>query len=399
LGYDDIVIGSGLSAIGVVLGLAPHRRILVISGPRTGFLQLYGQRHPVPCAYLGHGGLGNYWHGVIPTGGCNNFADVTIDDFAEVFQRFYPGIDIRPHVRRPFLFVPWKPIRPATVWSQILAERPQTTMVHETASHFVARPKGVEVATEQKRHEGGRVWLCAGTLHTPALLDRSLDQRVSRDTVSDHVLCYVGQIDRGQYPEVKPSAVMRTRHGIWIEVRYDSEGIGLFMLKPARFGFRRLDWGIERRAVFGLPTGSAVSKIMRSASVGLIAEAVYNKFGIFPNASVQSVYAQVLVPDALRLHHDARLEMREQVIHEATNAARAACPWAAQMRHSRRPKIFIPMIHLHHSVDREALKRSGVNVPDASVQVADASIHDQIGPEHHSFKLIVAAFVKARDSQ
>ncbi|MBP8235290.1 MAG: hypothetical protein KAY22_23620, partial [Rhizorhabdus sp.] len=66
--YDDIVIGSGLTALGTVLGLPAARRVLVIAGPQDGQLSHYQAGRPAPSSYLGFGGLGRYWHGVIPTG-------------------------------------------------------------------------------------------------------------------------------------------------------------------------------------------------------------------------------------------------------------------------------------------------------------------------------------------
>ena len=72
---DDIVIGSGLAALGTVLGLLaqPERRIVVLCGPVESSFLYYDDRRTVPCAFLGEGGLGSHWHGVIPTGWRNNF--------------------------------------------------------------------------------------------------------------------------------------------------------------------------------------------------------------------------------------------------------------------------------------------------------------------------------------
>jgi hypothetical protein len=66
------------------------------------------------------------------------------------------------------------------------------------------------------------------------------------------------------------------------------------------------------------------------------------------------------------------------------------------MQASRRPDIFLPSIHLHHSVDVQALTRAGVNEPHSKVQVVDASVLRDIGPDHHSFKLMVGGFRRAQ---
>ena len=81
LEYDDIVIGSGLSAIGTVLGLPATRRVLVLCGPAESATQYYDSTRRSPCSYLGYGGLGNFWHGVIPMGSRMNISGAGTADF------------------------------------------------------------------------------------------------------------------------------------------------------------------------------------------------------------------------------------------------------------------------------------------------------------------------------
>jgi hypothetical protein len=397
LDYDDIVIGSGLSALGTVIGLPPERRVLVIAGPEVARTQYYDSTGAVPCAHVGYGGLGNFWHGVIPTGARDSFADNWRADFGRLFAWFYPGTDVDSRLGRPFLFVPWRPIRPPRVWERLRVERgAHLRFVRVAAQRFNLEDNGASVQTDSDSFRAARVWVCCGTLQTPGLLNRSLGRKVSRDTVSDHVLSYLGQVDRAAHPDVVPSKVERTAQGIWFEGSYEATGRALITRRPARFGYRRLDFGIEQRAVFGLPTGSAVAKILRGASPGLVAEALYNRTGLFPAARIESVYAQLVVPDAHWLHEGGNsVVMRQEAIRAATDAVRSSYP-SAGLNASRRPDIFVPMIHLHHSVDAAAVRATGVNTAGAPVQVMDASIREAIGPEHHSFKIMVAAFAKAR---
>jgi hypothetical protein len=187
---------------------------------------------------------------------------------------------------------------------------------------------------------------------------------------------------------------------MWLQCWFDPGLTALYSLRPARFEFRRMDWGIERRAVFGLPMTSAIKKILRSASPGLVAEAVYNRMGIFPGARFQSAYAQIVVPDAHSLEGegDVPMTMREEVIRRATDIARARSPWA-ELNPSRRPELFIPVIHLHHTVELDMLRDLDVNGGASRVQIQDASIYQTIGPEHHSFKMMAAAQARARNLQ
>jgi hypothetical protein len=392
--FEDIVIGSGLAALGAVIGLKDSSSVLVLGGPAQGQFSHYDGRATVPSSYLGDGGLGNDWHGVIPTGWCKDFGRRDDDAFAALFRRFYPHTDPRPRLGRPWLFVPWKPIRPRQEFARLQQERgSRLTLAQELALSFRASRAGVAVTTATETHRARRLWVAAGALHTPGLLDRSLGGGIARGLVSDHVGCYVGQADGLAAPSIH-----RGRDGAYFQAWQGSCADALYTLRPARFAFRTLDHGIEHRAVFGLPTGSAIAKISKRMSPGLLAEAFYNRFGLFPAAPRYSVYAQVLVRDAYAVDgSETALAAQARAIRAATDAARAQAPFAG-VRVSQRPELTIPGIHLHHSVDLQALARAGVGDADFPVQVVDASVLSEIGPEHHSFKMMLVALDRAQQA-
>ena len=193
--------------------------------------------------------------------------------------------------------------------------------------------------------------------------------------------------------------IVRTGDGLLYPARYDAtdsaHATALYTLRPAAFAFRRLDHGIEQRAVFGLPTGNAVAKITRRMSPGLLVEAFYNRFGFFGGTRMHSVYAQTPAIDAYELGSgDTLLRPVAGRIRSATDAARAAQPFA-NLRMSQRPELAIPGIHLHHTLDLKALAEAGINTPDSPVQVVDASMLTNIGPDHHSFKMMLSAHARA----
>jgi len=373
--------------------------VLVIAGPESPRTLYYEPTSAVPSAHLGHGGLGNFWHGVIPTGGRENFAGSQPTDFEQLCAWFYPGLEVAARLGKPFLFVPWKPIRPAKAWLRLGAERGgKLKLIRQTARRFELG-NGVVVHTDAGTYRASRVWVCAGALQTPALLDRSLGRVVSRGMISDHVLCYLGQVDRKVNPEVAAPRLERTTHGVWFPAGYDAAGTALVTSRPARFEFRRLDFGIEQRAVFGLPPSTVLAKLLRGRSAGLIAEALYNRAGLFPGARMQSIYAQLVVRDAYEVQDGGEsLVRRQDTIRSATDALRATFGLQG-LQPSRRPDLGLPMIHLHHSVDARAAAAAGLNTTQSLVRVADASMYENIGPEHHSFKVMVGAFVMARAAQ
>jgi hypothetical protein len=396
LDVDDLVIGSGLSALGTVLGLLTHadRRIAVYAGPAVGRFAYYDARATVPCAYMGEGGLGSHWHGVIPTGLRGRVGQCDAASFASLFARFYPHTDIAARLGDAAVFVPWRAIRPGPELRR-LARRvgpERLRLVNDDVAELRLGERGVSISARSGPCHARRGWLAAGVLHSPGLAG-PISPGAVRGVVDDHAFCYVGQVEGHTLPRVR-----WTRDGALFPARYDSADTALYTLRPAAFAFRELDVGIEQRALFGLPTGNALAKIARRMSPGLLTEAFYNRAGLFGNTRVHSVYAQVRVPDAYDTSAAAgALTARPAAIRAATDAARAHQPCDG-LRPSRKLDTFVPGIHLHHSLDQAALARAGVNVPGSPLQIVDASVLADIGPDHHSFKMMVSACERARRS-
>ena len=392
--YDDIIVGSGLSATGALLGLDPGKRVLMLAGEPVGRYHYYNDSNTGPCASTACGGLGNDWHGVIPLATAATFGGYSRAQYIELFRRFYPRVDIDSLMGESLLFVPWKPIRPLSVLAEqaLSRDRDHLRIEHQQAERFEARHGKVFVWTSrQECVSAQRLWLGAGPLHTPRLLERSLQTPLARGSVSDHVLCYMGLTRSPEPPEVRRSA-----DGLLFPATYHPDGTALFTLRPARFNFTQLDAGIAQRAAFGMPTGRAIAKLLRRLSPGLLAEALYNRFGLFPAATHYSVYSQSRVADVYTLAPGAPYPLQPETrkIIENHQALDATIPWPGVAR-SAKPELYIPGIHLHHSVDTHALEQCGINTDQAPIQVIDASVVQDIGPDHHSFKIMTRAYAKA----
>ena len=176
------------------------------------------------------------------------------------------------------------------------------------------------------------------------------------------------------------------------------ENRALYTLRPARFDFRRLDAGFERRQVFGLPTGALLTKLAGRLSPGLLTEVLFNRLGVLGAAKCHSVYAQILVRDAYTLAAGALpLLAQADRIRAATDAVRTAQPYAG-LKRSRCPALYLPGIHLHHTLDTSVLAAEGLSDRSNPIQVVDASALTDIGAEHHSFKMMANAFARARST-
>ncbi|NUU03204.1 hypothetical protein [Herbaspirillum robiniae] len=395
---DDLIIGSGLTALAVACGLPAGNRVRVLAGSSRPELQWYDASSGIPCANDGSGGLGAFWHGVIPMGQPSAFFDTDRKLFAELFRRFYPE-PVESRLGQPWLFVPYRPIRPSQHWKKLCAERKDLALIHVKAELIDRRAGLWTVLAEGQRYSARRIWLAAGALGTPALLERSPGlSGAARTHAADHVILYLGQLDRHRHRDVPAPRIERRSSGIWMQGAYDAAGTGLITTKPARFSYATLDHGIEQRSAFGLPASGLLAKLCRAGSLGLISESLFNKLGLFPHAGRLSAYAQIRIDDAYRIHLDqSGLTPDVAKIQAGIQSFRAQLQWP-ELDLSQRPELFIRGIHLHHSVDMASLRQSGA-LDDASLTIADPSGIADIGPEHHSFKAMVRAYSLAKSAQ
>lgn len=397
MAFDDIIIGSGLTALATAMGLAKERRILVIGGPESATLEYYDSRKTTPLSYRAFGGLGKFWHGVVASSASAPYVRDSHEELEFLFRAFYPRTDIVSKIGKPWLFIPRRPIRTPLEWKRLEASRDGKLDIRFLTAQGIECGDGCpSVSTNSGKFRAKRIWIAAGTLYTPNLLADSFDRKLARGFVSDHVICYAGQLDRVRHPQISKPIVEYAPEGFWLETVIDGTGRSLFMSKPARFDYKKLDHGIQQRSAFGLPTGGTISKLLKSSSLGLVSEGLFNRFGVFPNAKKLNVYAQVLVEDAFHFDGGGR-ELRPVENSVANAMARVSYPWG-ELDHSRRRDLFIRGIHLHHSIDLDALEALGFRSETSTIKVVDPSVLSNIGPEHHSFYAMSRAFKLARQS-
>lgn len=396
--YDDLIIGSGLSALATAYGLCERNRVCVLAGSARPELQWYDKQSRIPCSNNGQGGLGVYWHGVIPMGQPSAFFDADRALFEELFSLFYPE-PLDERFGRPWLFVPYRPIRPAQHWRKICSERANFSMSSVKADRFERANGFWNVFAGNECYQARRIWLGAGALATPTLLENSPEFSGSaRSHLSDHVILYLGRLDRKLHPQVPTPQIERKATGVWMLANYDSTGSGLITTKPARFSYAKLDHGIEQRSAFGLPTTGLMAKVLSAGSLGLISESLFNKLGLFPDADQLNAYAQIRIGDAYEMSLDqSGIKPDVKKIQQDIQKFRASLDWSV-LEPSRKPALFIRGIHLHNSVDMALLEQSG-SLSESNFFIVDPSGISDIGLEHHSFKVMVRAYSLAKASQ
>jgi hypothetical protein len=396
--FDHIIVGSGLTALATALGLPRDARVCVVGSP----VQPNVQRYPgtqVPVQNIGRGGLGNYWHGVIPMGESVPTHANTRQAFTQLFDHFYPGNPLAGRLDEKCYFVPYKPIRPQSHWAKAMARLSSGSQLMELNVDTVEQRDGhwhVKLRQDSANLRARHLWLAAGALGTPAILARceALKPAV-RSTVSDHVIISLGQTDRQHCPKSHLPTLKRSRSGTWFHVPEAFQASGFVTMRPAHFDFRTLDTNMAERSVFGLPTSGILGKLMRARSLGLLAESAFNKFGLFAGAARMNVYAQLRVPDALCFNAKAEvLSLQNETILNTIGPARQHLVMPGLVP-TQLPDLFSHGIHLHNSVDADIIN----GLTDETFHIVDASVLPTIGHTHHSFRCMATAHAQARKHQ
>ena len=308
--YEDIVIGSGLAALGAVIGLARSTRVLVLCGPAQGQFSHYDARGSVPSAYLGDGWPRQRL--------ARRHPDRVVRPLRPARRRrssqpcsshFYPRTDPGLGSADPGCSCPGgRSVRatssPACSNRAARKLTPGVRNWHCPSGRTTPGCGDTGTATLRAR----RVWVAAGALHTPGLLDALAGQR------------------HGAWRGVGPCGLLRRPGGRPARAGHPRNRDGAFFPRLARrmrrravhpatrraLPIRTLDYGIEQRAVFGLPTGSAMAKITKRMSPGPAGRGLLQPLRpLRQRAGRHSIYAQVLVRDAYAVGADETATERE----------------------------------------------------------------------------------------
>jgi hypothetical protein len=195
---DHCIIGSGLAALGAVMGLRDQgvQDLYLISDSRDDL------EHYIPIQilrYLGLGGTSRFWHGVIPT---------------------RPDLPLRKHIFKSFfdhdtdmwgtdhLFVPKVPLRSGPLLQKMLSP---VQRIAATATHVTLQDGMFKVVLHNGETVLSRqIWCAAGVIGSLGILHRS---GFCSDPViiGDHICGFSGMLTLAQAETMVGRAVNSDR--------------------------------------------------------------------------------------------------------------------------------------------------------------------------------------------
>ncbi len=300
--YDHIIIGMGMSALGVIKGLSSADcKILVLDNydNKPEFADYCDEK--IAIGRLGKGGASSLWHGVISN--LSNYRELENynDDFKDNFDELYHTND-HSLFEKGYSFIPFKPLRPFSVIQSKFSQKVDIVYDKVVEYHIDVSGK-VEVRGEKQKFYSNYLWICAGMVGTISLVSKSTCQ-FGKFTNDDHMVGYFGQIRRTDLSSdfiVKNQYTFSGHFKKFHKIKL-SNNISLYVnLRPAHFEFKDIRKAASKRSFFGEESGRVIHKLINSKSPGLILEALYNKFGFSIKSKVYNITGHIEILGAMEI--------------------------------------------------------------------------------------------------
>ena len=234
---------------------------------------------------IGGGGNSDLWHGVISLLSKRRYSGGELAKAKKIFRKAYsvPGEDALGLLKDGYSYIPWQPHRPVI---------DETRSLDGEVLKIIQTQSGFCLVTLECLFFCESCSIAAGALNTICLLQRS--QLIERAVYLDeHMVGYFGQVRLST--RRLPDVVFKGRGHFkkFIRIPVDATREMYVNLRPALANFKDIHKAGKARSVFGTKASSVVSRIIQRFSLGLVLEAIYNKFGITISSNVFNVVGHI----------------------------------------------------------------------------------------------------------
>lgn len=273
---EYVIVGSGMAALGVFEALDEknklyNTRLIHAKTSKAQYHESSNIKDSIES--VRNGGNSNLWHSVI-----SNFSNKTNNnsDFEFFFKRLYPK-SINKHLKTSFSFIPHFPIRPI---KKISASKNKLKSILDDTIIYLEKDDLGKVLLHGTKasYSTENLSLCTGSISSLKLFSDSGIIESRESTLSDHLVGYFGQFSG----PLKNLQVIQTREGHfkkYHEIKLDNRSL-FVTLRPANFEFLNITKANKYRNFFGRSSKSIYFSLLSKVNIGLIIEAIYNKFGI-----------------------------------------------------------------------------------------------------------------------
>jgi hypothetical protein len=272
------IVGSGMAALGTLKGIEEKNELnkthLIHS--KTSNIKYY-ESSEKPIESLSNGGNSNIWHSVISR---FSYQKNITQASSKFFNELFPN-SAKSKGLTSYSFIPFFPIRPL---KKIQKKKKELKELIDDTILYVEKDKfdRVLIHGNKSSYSTENLFLCTGSISSLKLLSDSGIIKTSNSSVSEHLVGYFGQ-----FAGFLKDQVIRTREGHFKKfhrIKLDKRSLYV-TLRPANFSFKNIEKANEFRDFFGTSSKSIITSLFSKFKMGLILEALYNKFGLEFNFS------------------------------------------------------------------------------------------------------------------
>lgn len=275
--YTHIIVGAGMGALGVVEALKTKNLVNDVLLIHDYFSNKHHSEkgHHKPLETIGRGGNSSKWHGVISN---YNYNIKAYKKSYQFFLKKYYKIEDGLKYLDQYSFVPFAPIRPLKFIKSILKKdkivEDKILIIEEKQNHAI-------IHTTKASYRTKKLHLCSGTFSTLKILFDSHLIKQNKFTLSEHLVGYFGQFESNKTAVVSrftSSGHYKRFHNIELKNRSC-----YLTFRPANFKFQNLKYADLNRDFFSNKKSTIIFSLIKRMNLGLISEAIFNKFGIAIN--------------------------------------------------------------------------------------------------------------------
>lgn len=374
--YDHIIIGSGITTLGILRGLASKniapRNVRIICDDRHTRANYPGSKQLLQEFALG--GNGKHWHGVIP------LFDVPGSEYE--FFDFMESIFKISLSANESIFVPRR-VRPLVTnqsfsnWSDS-CEKGYAKSIDYDGEKF-------SISLGDKILHSKKLYIAAGTYGANILLKNSIFRKFCLDECSDHICGTLGLITNNGLSELLGRNFKPNFNSAGYIVPVKNTEYGLLTFRPAYFEMRGLNSAHLLGPTYSHRKTEMLKKLISKRSFGKIAEALALKTGLFYQSEFYSVHFQRLCRSALNFDENNSISINDSVMNNVIEVFENN---QLELNMKFEPNHYFGT-HLHCSIS----KNINDIAPDKLIVFGPAT-STSIGNLHHTFFEYFKAFKK-----
>lgn len=305
--YDHIVIGSGITALGILRALeskniAP-RDVRIICDDRNTRANYPGSKQLLQEFALG--GNGKYWHGVVPLFDVPGSESEFFDFMESIFK---VSLSTNESIFVPRRVQPLVTNQSFNIWLD--------SCVKGHAKSIDYDGENFSISLGDKVLRSRRLYIAAGTYGANTLLRNSFFRKFCLSDCSDHICGTLGLITRNGLHELLERNFRSDFNNAGYTIPVKNTEYGLLTFRPAYFEMRGLNSAHLLGPTYSHRKTEMLKKLLSKRSFGKIAEAAALKTGLFYRSQFYSVHFQRNCRSALNFDENNSISISETVIND-----------------------------------------------------------------------------------